>query len=131
MSARVLLFASICGCGIPNAQDAEIASTIGRVIEQGYGKFADKEVAEESGGQVWYWKPGVGGNPTIDLYEVTTPADIAGIERLAREALSATEGANSVTLRFYEKQKWQVAPNGSKSREPEKLLKKVTYDKGD
>jgi hypothetical protein len=128
---RLALLVLACGCGVPNAQDAEIARAICGFIRQGHDVFLDSAGASESPGRAIYWRPGVGGDTTIDLYEITTPEEMAEVERLAREALRATPGASSVTLRFYEKQSWRVQPNGFRERQQEKLLSRSTFDRDD
>lgn len=117
--------------GIPNAQDAEIAFAVCRFIRERHGGFPDVDEQRELHGKAIFAGPGVAGNASIDVYGITAPEEIAGIERLAQEALRTTPGASSVRLRFYDKQNWRVLPGGTRVREDERLLKSVTYDRMD
>jgi len=114
---------------VPNAEDAEVARGVYVHIRQGHAGFLDSDQASESAGKAIYCRPGVGGNTTIELYEVTTPEEMADVERLAREALRVVPGANSVTLRFYEKQNWRAHPSGFQERVSEKLLRDARFDR--
>lgn len=117
--------ALVGGCGVPNSQDAEIARAICRFIREGYGGSPlDPDDQDELPGKAIVWGPGAGGNPGIIVYGITTPEEMGDIEKLAREALHATPGANSVALRFYD---WRLRPEGLDERQSRKLLREVKF----
>src|SRR5205085_2708257 len=90
---------------ITDGGDADTAYKMGYFIENGYGHFDSRtSVTATWQGKTYYALPSPFGNPTIIVYEVTSPEDIALIESLARSALKSTPKAKSITLQFFEKQ---------------------------
>src|ERR1041384_2590072 len=77
---------------ITDGGDAEAANNVGHFIESGYGHFDSRARFSPYQGKVYYVGPSPFGNPTVTLYEITTPEDMAFIESLARGALQATPG---------------------------------------
>ncbi|MFI5403825.1 MAG: hypothetical protein ACHQ1G_12880 [Planctomycetota bacterium] len=119
---RLAMLALACGC-MPSGEDAEVARAICRFIRRGHGGFPDPD---EQNGKAMVWSPGAGGNPGIIVYGITTPEEMDVIEKLAREALHATPGANSVTLAFYD---WRLRPEGVHERQSRKLLREVSFER--
>lgn len=108
---------------IPSTDDAETADRLGKSIALHYGHFPDRALVEKLGhGQIYYSHPGAFARPRVDLYEVTSPQDMALIEQSARQALDETH-AKSVTLRFFEKENLTLFASGGRGHGPEHLLK--------
>lgn len=123
---RVALLVLACGCGVPTGEDADIARAIWRFIREGYAGFPDSDDQDEWSGKAMVWSPGVGGNPGILVYGITAPDEMDVIEGLAREALHATPGANSVALAFYD---WRLRPRGVPESQSRTLLREVRFDR--
>ncbi|HET8871632.1 MAG TPA: hypothetical protein VFM48_14385 [Aquabacterium sp.] len=140
-SKRMILVVSLVGAGllsrllwlvahIPNFDDAAVADEVGHVISQQYGQFPDRAAVEKAGhGQIYYAHPGAFAKPRIDLYEVTSPADMARIEAAAHEALQEAH-ARAITLRFFEKENITLFASGGRGHGPEHLLKQEVIQQG-
>ncbi len=108
---------------IPSTDDAIVADQLGKLMASSYGHFPDRKVVEQQGhGQIYYSHPGAFAQPTVDLYEVTSPQDVAQIEAATRQALT-TAHAKSVTLRFFKKENQPLFASGGRSHAGERLIK--------
>ncbi len=108
---------------IPSTADAETADRLGKALAQHYGHFPERAEVEKAGhGQIYYSHPGAFARPQVDVYEVTSPAEIAQLEAAARQALDEAH-AQSVTLRFFEKENLTLFASGGRGHGPEHLLK--------
>ncbi|HET8694094.1 MAG: hypothetical protein KGI91_11880 [Burkholderiales bacterium] len=140
-SKRMILVVSLVGATllsrllwlvahIPSFDDAAIADRVGHEISQQYGHFPDRaEVEKEGHGQIYFAHPGAFRKPRVDLYEVTSPADMARVEAAAREAVQDAH-ARSVTLRFFEKENIKLFASGGQGHGPEHLLKQEVIQRG-
>lgn len=120
-SGSLLLGMHYCSSQIPGGSSVVTANSVGQFIAAGYPKFDSRASVEKAkSGKTYYVRPGVDGDVTLIVYEVTTSQDMALIEDLARKALVEVPGAHRICLQFYEAQNM---PSGV--RGPEKMLKTV------
>lgn len=111
--------------GVAGSTDRAVAQEVAKILVAKYGKFDDrKEVEKSKKGKIYYLRPGVGGNPTFNFYEITTEEEISVVKSIAESALKEVSGANSITLKFYEAQNWRRSQSGS-VRLAERLIKSV------
>ncbi|MGE5451475.1 MAG: hypothetical protein ACM3VZ_06485 [Acidobacteriota bacterium] len=115
---------------IPSTDDAQTADRIGKAMAQHYGHFPARSLVERQGhGQIYYSHPGAFERPRVDLYEITSPQDMAQIEQAVRQALTDVP-ANSVTLRFFEKENLTLFASGGRGHGPEHLIKTAVIQHG-
>lgn len=112
-----LLYLGYCATHMPGGVDMDAASQVARIIDEGFGRFDDRQLVERTGkGKTWYVAPAVGPSPIFSIYEITQPQDIAAIECLANLALVKVPTVKAITLKFHERQNLTVYESGGASR---------------
>lgn len=119
-----------CSTQIPGADDADDARRVGLVIAAGYPKFDDRATVERTGeGKIYYWAPRSDGRPIVSLFGITSPEDMALIEKLAEQALREVPRAKAIELRYHQRRNLIVHENGSTSPAAQAAFKTITVSR--
>lgn len=121
----LLIFSCLLGC-VSSGDDYRIAAEVEHYLSvTGVVPEDTREADQTHKGRIVYVGPGRKGNPHFTYYEVTSPEQIALLEAAAKTALLHIPDANTITLRFMEKQVFHASANGGGYRGREKEIRKI------